>query len=147
MALTEKSQPSGWLLNFLVRRDLNVRLKDYEPLRKEKAPSLISGLFVGWSQLMLSKVALYGVKVAAYGVTHNMMLSLKIGTRQPQVPTAPHAVQKSQPSLRIIVWFPHSGQSLPWVGSTLLLVESSGASRMPICCSGKPLSSRMPSIE
>ena len=30
---------------------------------------------------------------------------------QPQVPTAPHAEQKSQPSLRITVKLPHSAHS------------------------------------
>ena len=43
---------------------------------------------------------------------------------QPHVPTAPQAVQKSQPSLRIIVWLPHSLHSLPWVGCTVLLASS-----------------------
>jgi hypothetical protein len=34
---------------------------------------------------------------------------------QPQVPTAPQAVQKSQPSLRITVWLPHSAHSEPCI--------------------------------
>ena len=51
---------------------------------------------------MLSLVAAYGGQVAAYAVTHNWLVAAYALT-QPQVPTAPHAVQKSQPSLRIMV--------------------------------------------
>jgi hypothetical protein len=62
----------------------------------------------------------------------------------PQLPTAPQAVQKSHPSLRIIVRFPHSPHSLPAVGCAAVL--PAGLCKMPICCSGRPDSSRMPSI-
>lgn len=48
----------------------------------------------------------------------------------PQVPTAPQAVQKSQPSLRIIVWLPHSGQAAPCM--TLGSSFSRGVSSRPI---------------
>ena len=75
---------------------------------------------------------------AARAVTH-MRLAY------PQEPTAPQAVQNSQPSFLITVVLPHSLHSLPWVGRTLL-EGSSGASRMPICCRGMPCSSRMPSM-
>ena len=49
---------------------------------------------------------------------------------QPQMPIAPHAVQKSQPSLRITVVLPHSAQSDPCC--SLAAPESRGAWRMPI---------------
>ena len=51
-------------------------------------------------------------------------------TNQPQVPTAPQAVQKSQPSLRITEWLPHSLHSAPCM--SLGSLSSRGASRMPI---------------
>lgn len=53
-------------------------------------------------QLMLLELAAYAVELAAYGVTHKAFFILPV-VNQPQVPTAPQAVQKSQPSLRIIV--------------------------------------------
>lgn len=48
----------------------------------------------------------------------------------PQLPTAPQAVQKSQPSFLMTVMLPHSVQSDPWV--TLTWPFSRGVSRMPM---------------
>lgn len=50
--------------------------------------------------------------------------------RQPQLPTAPQAVQKSQPSFRITDWLPHSLHSAPCM--SLGSSSPRGASRMPI---------------
>lgn len=54
--------------------------------------------------------------------------------RHPHAPMCPHAVQNSQPSLRITVALPHSGQRVP--GSGFASVAAAGACRMPIACSG-----------
>lgn len=54
----------------------------------------------------------------------------------PQVPTYPHAVQKSQPSLWISVGLPHSGQGLPACSGAAVPAFFCGASSTPISRKG-----------
>ena len=64
------------------------------------------------------------------------------------VPTAPQAVQKSAAVLasdQFVMVAARRCTACACAGCTELLA-SSGAFRMPICCSGKPLSSRTPSM-
>jgi hypothetical protein len=65
-------------------------------------------------------------QLSAYGATHSLY---------PQLPMWPQAVQKSQPSLWIIVALPHSGQRAPAIGAACV-EDDSGTCRMPISRSG-----------
>jgi len=62
----------------------------------------------------------------------------RLDTGQPQAPVCPHDVQKSQPSLRIIVLFPHSGHLRPAssFSSVPALRSFSGTERIPTWATG-----------